>query len=236
MSASTQPNTNELLPLPEPGGAFGLPPQEQWDEWRARYGVRPPALRQSPVPEILVRAVKEFNELAAIRRALLDNELKLNREHAELVARNERKQARYRDRLRQATIHGTEFPAKPDLEEWPGTAYDKSLFDEYHEVLESVERALLREGADEWEKVIQEHFRPFAKAVAIANQALAEAEAAAQPYRSALEAVRKSVSAVDAIDSSRLVSPDGGERRAKEQILADFNESRVQPRRRGGAR
>lgn len=221
-------------PAPQAGRVFGLPPEEQWQEWRRVYGVRFPAMRVSQVPEIL-RSIDEFKELAAVRQRLIDSDERCRAESNAIAVRNDARQMAYRDALRRATLEGTEFPNRPVLEQWQGLEFTHDLFDEYHAILESVERGILRTRADEWKAYVRDQGRKYYKQRSVANQALAEALEAIKPFDEAQQELQAIVDSGAGrvygapVETEARVIPQrqrASEDAAVQQILEDFAESR----------
>jgi len=237
--------TDDQLTAP-PLGDSGLPEEELWQERRVRFGkhLQPHPVRRCQVPEAL-RDVDVFKAIAAEREAIERSEERIRREHGELVTRNENARSEYDAAVKRATLHGEPFPEPLQLEPWHGPERADELLSGCHAVLEAMERSLLEERAAEWEQILVDRAKPTRKRINLALQAVAAAEEEHAPFKAALDELRRlttpgpgtapatghvmSINGEPAGFADRLIPPSrrSAEVAAEEQVLADFNESRV---------
>lgn len=213
--------------------APNLPDAEELAERHRRYSRFVPVhpLRTCRVPAVLAEE-PEFLPLAAERRALQQAETKLLREAAELGARNAAAEANHREQQRRAALTGGEPPPPLELEVWRYPQHPRVLFDEYHQVVEAAELALLEEHAERWRDLLRTKLQPIRNRIATAERELEAARAEEQPLAAALERLPGLQATEEPPRVSRSPREGATAREAAEDLQRLFDESRRPERRR----
>jgi hypothetical protein len=207
-----------------------------------RYGQHSPMhpLRSTRVPSVLAEH-PTFRKLAAERQAVVEAELRLSAQHAELTARNELARAEHREAQRRAMLTGEDPPPRLELEPWPFPEHTRPMFDRLHRMIEATELGTLGESADRLTADLENRSAPMRKALRDARRTVAELEAELLVYDNARETLsRLSGEAAGQADDPaaaaierRMAEPTPVERAADAQIVADFQQAM---RRNGGSR